>query len=73
MSLDLPPPALSRDFLPPASEGLVAPMPTPLLPPLEKGGWGGFRLSCHPGLDGESPLTPLFQRGENPWEADWHG
>jgi hypothetical protein len=32
----------------------------PYLPPLRKGGRGGFLKPPH----GKSPLTPLFQRGE---------
>jgi hypothetical protein len=41
------------------------------LPPLKKEGWGGFAVAFAIGskIKSKSPLTPLFQRGEQHVDA----
>jgi hypothetical protein len=41
------------------------------LPPLKKEGWGGFAfaLAINNKIKSKSPLTPLFQRGEEHADA----
>jgi hypothetical protein len=43
---------------------LASGMSSAELPPLKKEGWGGFALAINSKIKSKSPLTPLFQRGE---------